>query len=126
MKAYLKNYRQSPRKVRLVTDLIRGKKIDRALTLLSAAPKRAGLPVKKLLESAIANAGNTAGARRDNLIVKSIRVDDGFTFKRYQPRARGRASLIRKRTSNISVVLAEQPKNAKINSKTKVSKKLTS
>jgi large subunit ribosomal protein L22 len=126
MKAYLKNYRQSPRKVRLVTDLIRGKKIDRALTLLSAAPKRAGLPVKKLLESAIANAGNTAGARRDNLIVKSIRVDDGFTFKRYQPRARGRASLIRKRTSNISVVLAEQTKNAKINSKTKVSKKLTS
>jgi large subunit ribosomal protein L22 len=110
MKAYLKNYRQSPRKVRLVTDMIRGKTVGKALTLLSIVQKKGGLPIKKLIESAAANARQSAGFEKNNLIVKNVRVDEGFTFKRYQPRARGISAPIRKRTSNISVVLAEQQK----------------
>lgn len=106
MKAYLKNYRQAPRKVRLIADLVRGKKVDRALTLLSATDKKATLPFKKLVESAVANA-KSAGGKVEDLIVKEIQVNEGIVFKRYKPRARGRASAIRKKTSHISVVLGE-------------------
>lgn len=109
MKAYLKNYRQSPRKVRLVADLVRGKKVDRALVLLSQGSKRVDSPMKKLLESAVANA-KTKGANKEDLIVKEIQVNEGIVFKRYKPRARGRASAIRKKTSHISIVLGEQLK----------------
>jgi len=107
MKAYLKNYRQSPRKVRLIADLIRGKKIDRAIVLLSTAPKRAASPVKKLVESAVTN---SKGKDKNDLIVKEIQVNEGIVFKRYKPRARGRASAIRKKTSHISIILGESKK----------------
>ena len=110
MKAYLKNYRQSPRKVRLAADLIRGKKADKALTLLSFTQKRAANPVKKLLESALANAKKNSGIEKENLTVKDIQINKGIVFKRSQPRARGRAFPIRKRTSNILIVLSEQAK----------------
>lgn len=105
MKAFLKNYRQSPRKVRLIADLIRGKKVSRAITLLSNADKRASGSVRKLIESAVANAKNASGSEKENLIIKNIQVNEGFVFKRYRPRARGRSAPIRKKTSNVSVVL---------------------
>jgi len=104
MKATLKNYRQSPRKVRLVTDLIKGKPVGKALTTLEFTPKRAVLAVKKLIESAIANAAH-AGMSKDSLKIKNITVDEGFTLKRMMPRARGSGSRINKRTSHIHVTL---------------------
>lgn len=112
MKAFLKNYRQSPRKVRLVADIIRGKKVDSALTILSVGNKRAALPMKKLIESAVANA-KTTGAGKDDLVIKEIQVNEGIVFKRNQPRARGRAFPIRKKTSHISVVLGEKKEKTK-------------
>lgn len=111
MKAYLKNYKQSPRKVRLMADLIRGEKVGRALMLLSAMNKRAAGPLKKLIESAVSNA--KASEDKNNLIIKEIQVNKGIVFKRFQPRARGRAALIRKKTSHISIVLGEQSKKVR-------------
>lgn len=108
MKAILKNYRQSPRKVRLIADLVRGKSVDHALNTLSFVGKKAADPVKKLIASALANAAQTTSLKKDNLIIKSIQVDKGFVFKRFQARARGRAAPIRKRTSHIKVVLGEK------------------
>jgi len=111
MRAYLKNYRQSPRKVRLVADLIRGKSVERALATLSFLGKRASLPLKKLLESAVSNA-RAQGKDPKNLAIGSIRVDEGITFKRLEYRARGSANIIQKRTSHIDLVLEEQAKEA--------------
>ncbi|MES2623325.1 MAG: 50S ribosomal protein L22 [Patescibacteria group bacterium] len=121
MKAILKNYRQSPRKVRLVTDLVKGKKVDAALNTLNFTPKRVVPVIKKLLESAIANAvhaGNEVGTLR----IKNITVDEGFVLKRMMPRARGVGARINKRTSHIVVTLAvgDHPKaKVKANKKTK-------
>jgi large subunit ribosomal protein L22 len=111
-KAILKNYRQSPRKVRLVADAIRGKKVNDAITTLNFMPKRAADPVKKVVESALANAKSN-GVSTDELIVKEILVDDGPTMKRWMPRARGSASPIRKRTSHIRIVLGTSDKSKK-------------
>ena len=104
-KAQLNNYRQSPRKVRLVADLVRGKKIDDAITTLSFIPKRVASPIQKLLSSALANAKNLSIPAED-LIVKEIKVDAGSTLYRNQPRSyKGGVSTIRKRTSHVTVVL---------------------
>jgi large subunit ribosomal protein L22 len=103
--AELKNYRQSPRKVRLVADAIRGKHVLEALDTLLIATKRASSPLKKLLESAIANAEHNHGLNRDELFIKEIRVDEGVTLHRWRARARGRAAPIKKRTSHVKVVL---------------------
>ncbi len=100
MKAELKNYRQSPRKVRLVADTIRGKKVAEALVLLDFIPKRASSPLKKLLASALANA-----PKKENLIVKEIRVDAGPTLYRRRPRSHGMSNPIRKRTSRVKIIL---------------------
>jgi large subunit ribosomal protein L22 len=105
-KAHLKNYRQSPRKVRLVADTVRGKSVEDAITLLSFVPKRAGLPLEKLVRSALANA-KSLSMPTENLVVKEIRVDAGATLYRRQPRSRGMANPIRKRTSQVSVTLTE-------------------
>lgn len=105
MKAILKNYRQSPRKVRLVTDLVKGKAVGSALTTLDFTPKRVVPVIKKLLESAIANAVH-AGIDKSTLKIKNITVDEGFTLKRMMPRARGVGARINKRTSHINVTLA--------------------
>lgn len=102
-KAHLKSYRQSPRKVRIVADLIRGKKVEEALDILTYVPKRAGLPLKKLLSSAHANAG-----KAPNLVVKEIKVDEGATLYRRRPRSKGMANPIRKRTSHVTVILGEK------------------
>jgi large subunit ribosomal protein L22 len=117
VKAYLKNYRQSPRKVRVVADTVRGKRAEEAVTLLSFVPKRGALPLQKLVESAIANAKALA-IPLENLVVKEIRVDGGAILYRRQPRSRGMANPIRKRTSHVSIVLAEvAPKAKKAKSK---------
>ncbi|OGI73094.1 50S ribosomal protein L22 [Candidatus Nomurabacteria bacterium RIFCSPHIGHO2_02_FULL_41_18] len=107
MKAFLKNYRQSPRKVRAVADLVRGKKAEAAMAELGFLPKRAGVPLKKLLSSAVANAKNI-GVQAENLFIKEFRVDKGITMKRMMPAAMGSAHRINKRTSNITLVLAEK------------------
>jgi large subunit ribosomal protein L22 len=102
--AQLSNYRQSPRKVRLVANLVRGKKVVAAFEQLTFLPKRASEPVKKLIESAVANA-KSLSIGKDDLYVREIRVDKGVTLHRSMPRARGRAFEIKKRSSHIVVVL---------------------
>lgn len=111
MKSYLKNYRQSPRKVRLVADAVRGKKVEVALRDLAFITKRATDPIAKLIESAVANAKNNFNANVENLFVKEIQVNKGITLKRIMPRARGSAARINKRSSHVSITLEEkQPK----------------
>ena len=105
MKAILKNYRQSPRKVRLVAKSIRGKTAAQASMILDFMPKRAADPIKKLIDSAVANARVNNGIDVADLIVKNIEINQGVTLKRYRPRARGSAYRINKRTSHIVVTL---------------------
>lgn len=107
MKAILKNYRQSPRKVRLIADLVRGKSTADALTTLQFVDKRAAGPFTKVIESAIANA-KQSGKNADVLFIKTVQVNKAPTFKRFMPRARGSASRINKRNSHISVELGEK------------------
>ena len=111
MRATLKNYRQSPRKVRLVADFVRGKSADRALTELDFVGKRAAAVLKKLLNSAVAGAKHNFNTEKENLFIEKITVDKGPTLHRWRPRARGRAAPINKRTSNITVVLAQKQKS---------------
>jgi large subunit ribosomal protein L22 len=111
--AKLTNYRQSPRKVRVVANLVRGKRVAEALAQLTFTAKRATDPLAKLIQSAIANAKNNHGLDADNLFVKEIRVDGGIVMKRSMPRARGSAYPIRKRTSHVLVTLAEKAPKAK-------------
>jgi large subunit ribosomal protein L22 len=107
--AELKNYRQSPRKVRLVADLIKGKQVDEALDLLQFTTKRASDPVTKLLKSAIANASHNFNIKStENLYIKDMRVDEGVTLQRWRPRARGAAYPIRKRTSHVKITLEDK------------------
>lgn len=108
MKATLRQYRQSPRKVRLVTDLVKNKPVDDALRELRFTNKRAAKPIAKLIESAAANAREEDGFARDQLEISSITVDKGPTLKRFRPRARGRATGIKKHTSHITVNLSEK------------------
>lgn len=115
--ANLNNHRQSPRKVRLVASLIRGKTIVDAKAKLGFVTKRAVSPIHKLLNSAIANA-KSMGVPTENLIVKSIGVDGGKILYRRRPVSHGSAHTIHKRTSNIKIVLAEG-KIKTINSKLK-------
>lgn len=103
--ASLKNYRQSPRKVRLVVDAIRGKKVTEALEILTFVNKKASNPVYKLIKSAIANASHNFNLSEDQLIIKEIVVEEGVTMHRWMPRARGAASPLRKRSSHVKVVL---------------------
>jgi len=107
MKATLSNYRQSPRKVRLLADLVRGKKVGEAITTLTHLPKRASDPVKKLIESAVANALSTDSAKnkKEDLYIKEITVDKGVVLKRMRPGARGKGYPLHKHTSHIHVVL---------------------
>ena len=103
--AHLKTYRQSPRKVRLIADAVRGKKVEDAITALSFIPKRSAEPVQKLIASALANA-KVLSIPTENLIIKKITVDAGSILYRRRPRSHGMSNPIRKRTSHVSVVLA--------------------
>lgn len=107
--AKLSNYRQAPRKVRLIADLVRGKSADRALALLSMLPKRGSEPMAKLIKSAIANAKETPSSE---LYISSIAVNGGVVLKRSMPRARGRAFQILKRTSHITLSLDKKAPKA--------------
>ncbi len=100
--------RLSPRKTRLVVDMVRGKEIQAALNILRFTPQPSARLVAKLLSSAVANAEQKGVSDVDRLYVKSIFVDGGTVLKRFVPRAMGRASKIRKPTSHITVVLAEK------------------
>jgi len=103
--ATLKSHNQTPRKVRLVTEFVKGKKISVALAALQFLPKRAAEPIMKLIKSAVANA-KARGENPDELTVKSIIVESAGMTKRFMPRAFGRASAIRRRKSRVIVTLA--------------------
>ncbi len=105
--AKLKTARLSAQKARLVADQIRGLQVEKALNLLTFSTKKGAVLIKKILESAIANAENNAGADVDELKVSAIQVNEGQSMKRIRPRAKGRANRITKRTSHIVVTVAE-------------------
>jgi len=105
--AKLRFARISAQKARLVADQVRGEPVEKALQLLTFSNKKAAHVVKKVLESAIANAEHNEGADIDELKVSRIMVDEGPTYKRIQPRAKGRANRILKRTSHILVTVAD-------------------
>jgi large subunit ribosomal protein L22 len=106
--AKLKHARISPQKCRLVADQIRGLPVERALQVLTFSPKKAAAIFKKVLESAIANAEHNEGADIDELRVNRIFVDEGPTYKRWQARAKGSVNHIFKRTSHITVTVADK------------------
>lgn len=109
-RAILKFVRVPPRKARLVIDMIRGRDVEEALSIVRFTPKRAARVVEKVLKSAVANAQHNHGVRDvDRLFVKTAVVDEGPRWKRWVPRAMGRATPIQKRTSHITIVLDERP-----------------
>ncbi len=122
MKAFLKNYRQAPRKVRLVGDLIKGKKVEVAALELKHLAKRAALPMEKLLASAVANA-KVVGADVENLIVKNVEVNQGIVMKRMMPRAFGRGAPIMKKTSQVMITLEEKGAKKAVKTEKKEEKK---
>lgn len=107
-KAVVRDIRISPQKARLVADLIRGKDVETAINTLRFMPKKGARLIRKLVESALANAGQNEAIDVDTLYVKTIFVDGGPMLKRIRPRAQGRATRILKRSSHITVVLDEQ------------------
>ena len=105
--ATLRFARISPRKVKIVADLIRGKKVDEALAIVKFTPKALAEIIEKLLKSAIANAENNHSMNRGNLVINEIYANQGPTLKRVRPASKGSASRIRKRTSHITIKLRE-------------------
>lgn len=110
-KAHLNKVRISPRKVRLVADLVRDNAVAKALVILSYEQKRAAQSIIKLINSAVANATNNNGMEADKLWIKEIFVNEGPTMKRFMPRAHGRAYKIFKRTSKITIVVGDKEVN---------------
>lgn len=120
--ASLTNYRQSPRKVRLVADLIKGKTVEQAQNILMVTTKRASDPLIKLLNSALANAKNL-GVSTEGLFIKECRVNQGITMNRFMPGARGSAFPIRKKSSHVYLVLeTKAPKAQKTKNPAKSAK----
>ena len=107
-RATAKYVRVAPQKARLVVDLIRGENVEKALTTLHFSSKRAARVIEKTLRSAVANAEENNDADVDKLYVKSVWVDEGPVAGRFRPRAQGRATAIRKRSSHITVVVSER------------------
>jgi large subunit ribosomal protein L22 len=108
VKAIAKYMRVSPRKIRLLMKEIRGKKVEEALNLLAFTPQKGGAILRKLINSAVANASQYPDTDVDNLFIKHIFADEGPTLKRFRPRAMGRATRIRKRSSHLTVILDER------------------
>ena len=104
----MKHIRISPRKIRLVVDQIRGKGVEEALNILKFTPKRSATIVEKTLRTAVANAENVQSADIDKLYVKSVTVGDAGMWKRFMPRAMGRATRVRKRLSHLTVIVEER------------------
>lgn len=111
--ATLRDLRMTPRKMRLLVDMVRGMTVQEALAQLSFSKKHAATPVKKLLESAVANAQHNHNLKEETLVIKTAFVNEGATLYRWMPRAMGRATPIRKRTSHITVVLEGEVGEAK-------------
>lgn len=109
-KAHLKYLRVAPRKTRLIAKMAKGLSVNAAIKQLTFARKRAAPAILKLLKSAMSNAKMNSKINLENLYVKELKVDEAPMLKRHMPRARGRASMIRKRRSHVTIVLAEQPK----------------
>lgn len=107
-RAFANYIRVSPKKVRSVVDLVRGKRAEDALNILSITPKASARTVEKLLKSAVANASRDRNIDVDTLFIDTIYVNEGPTLKRFRARAMGRAGRIRKRTSHITVILKEK------------------
>lgn len=107
-KATAKNIKMSPRKVRLVADTLRNGSADSAIKKLKMTQKRAASPLTKVINSAIANAVNNSNAKKETLMVKELRVDEGVTYKRYRFASRGRIAPILHRTSHITVILEDK------------------
>ncbi len=107
VKAVEKFIRVAPRKVRAVVDLIRGKTIEEAIDILTFTPRGAAVSVKKAIQSAVANATENNNLNEDDLFIFKVFVDEGPTLKRFIPRARGRATKIRKRTSHLTVIVSD-------------------
>jgi large subunit ribosomal protein L22 len=108
VKAVAKHIRISPRKIRLVMRAVKGKKVDEALNLLTFAPQKGGPLLEKLINSAVANANQSPDIDVDRLFIKDAYADEGPTLRRFRPRAMGRATRIRKRTSHLTVILDER------------------
>jgi large subunit ribosomal protein L22 len=108
VRAVSKYLRVSAQKTRLVADMVRGKKVSDALTLLRFTPKKSGRLIAKTLRSAIANAESTHTLEADNLFIKTIKIDQGPRLKRFRPRAMGRATRIIKPSSHITIILDEK------------------
>jgi large subunit ribosomal protein L22 len=108
-KAVVRFVRMSPRKVRIVANMVRGKRVDQALSLLTLLPKKSAAVISKLVSSAAANIEDKGKGKADvdNLVVKSITVDNGPIIKRWMPRAMGRANRVQRRSSHITVILDE-------------------
>jgi large subunit ribosomal protein L22 len=113
-KAVAKTVRIAPRKVRLILDLVRGKEVGEAISILKLTNKRSSPVVEKLVKSAVANAEHNYDMDIDNLYISEIFADEGPTMKRFRPRAQGRATKINKRTSHITVVVKEYANEAEV------------
>jgi large subunit ribosomal protein L22 len=113
VKAVARYVRYSPQKLRLIANLIRGKQVDMAIEQLKFSSKNAALPILKLINSAIANAVHNFNLEKEQLFIKKIVVDMGPSLKRFTPRAQGRASMIKKRSSHIAVELEARKKASK-------------
>ena len=127
MKALLSNYHQSPRKVRLIADLIRGKSVVQAKAALSFMPQKSSPAIEKLLDSAVSNA-KQMGAEAENLFVKAIAVNKGLVMRRFMPKARGRASRYAKTMSIVTLelgMLSAAPKKVAKAAKTSAKSKKT-
>ncbi len=108
VRAIAKYIRVSPRKIRLLMREIRGKRVEEALNLVNFAPQRGAPVLRKLINSAVANASQHPDVDVDNLLIKHIFADEGPTLKRFRPRAMGRATRIRRRTSHLTIILDER------------------
>lgn len=108
VKAHLRYLRITPRKVRLVADLIRGKSVNKAKEILTFSKKKSAKMLLKLLNSAISNAKHNFNLNEENLFIEKILVNEGPRLKRIFPRARGRADILQKKTSHVTIVLKEK------------------
>jgi large subunit ribosomal protein L22 len=119
-RAETKYIRMSPRKMRRVADLVRGKRVEDAINILHFTRKSAALPIEKTIRSAVANVINIEGSSKvniDNLVVKNVMIDAGPTLKRFRPMSMGRGGRIRKRTAHITVLLEERIQRGKVEKK---------
>lgn len=106
-KAVLRQVRISPRKMRIIANLVRGRRVDDAMAMLKSTPKRSGEVIRKLLLSAVANAEHKGQTDVDSLVVRGCSIDNGPIIKRWMARAMGRANRIQRRTSNVTIVVAQ-------------------